>query len=279
MLNSRLILLVAPIASLVSTSLTHAGGQMTHTQEIRTMLGSAQVDSPADPPVLMSDFFNSLSMDDFDETIDLTVVGPPRSKASSSMFVTQQSAATPTAITFSTQIETSMVTPAGFANTTNASTFFQTKFTLSMPTTLRFSGTMDGGADATGPGFITANILVLNAGAQTILHEKVEDGESEEYDQTLSLQPGSYSLMIECHGGLSNLSPQHPQLLDAASLFVDVSMVVVTEGDLDGDGDVDGADLGLLLAAWESSDSVADLTNDGTVDGADLGLLLSAWTL
>jgi hypothetical protein len=49
-------------------------------------------------------------------------------------------------------------------------------------------------------------------------------------------------------------------------------------GDLDGDGFVNGADLGLLLAAWDSPDPGADLDASGTVDGADLGLLLAAWT-
>lgn len=47
--------------------------------------------------------------------------------------------------------------------------------------------------------------------------------------------------------------------------------------DLNRDGVVDGADLGLLLAAWDSSDEIADLNDDGVVDGADLGLLLAAW--
>ncbi len=40
---------------------------------------------------------------------------------------------------------------------------------------------------------------------------------------------------------------------------------------------VDGADLGLLLAAWDTPDCVADLNFDGTVNGADLGLLLADW--
>jgi len=51
--------------------------------------------------------------------------------------------------------------------------------------------------------------------------------------------------------------------------------------DLNGDGVVDGADLGLLLSAWGTcpvdEDCPADLNGDGVVDGADLGLLLSAW--
>ncbi len=48
-------------------------------------------------------------------------------------------------------------------------------------------------------------------------------------------------------------------------------------GDLDGDGQVDGADLGVLLSAWGSTDPLADLDGEGVVDGADLGVLLSAW--
>ena len=47
--------------------------------------------------------------------------------------------------------------------------------------------------------------------------------------------------------------------------------------DLNGDGIVGGADLGLLLAAWGTADPAADLNGSGNVDGGDLGLLLSAW--
>jgi len=47
--------------------------------------------------------------------------------------------------------------------------------------------------------------------------------------------------------------------------------------DLNGDGTVDGADLGILLNAWGSDDAASDLNGDGVVDGADLGILLNAW--
>ena len=46
--------------------------------------------------------------------------------------------------------------------------------------------------------------------------------------------------------------------------------------DLDGDGAVDGGDLGLLLGAWGSAG--ADLDGDGATSGSDLGILLGAWT-
>lgn len=48
--------------------------------------------------------------------------------------------------------------------------------------------------------------------------------------------------------------------------------------DLNGDGRVTGADLGLLLANFNAPGPVGDLNRDGIVNGADLGLLLAAWT-
>jgi hypothetical protein len=50
--------------------------------------------------------------------------------------------------------------------------------------------------------------------------------------------------------------------------------------DIDGNGRVDGFDLGLLLGAWGpcGTPCTADLNADAKVDGFDLGLLLGAWT-
>ena len=51
--------------------------------------------------------------------------------------------------------------------------------------------------------------------------------------------------------------------------------------DLNGDGQIDAADLGLLLVNWgpcgPENQCVADFNTDGQVDAADLGLLLIAW--
>jgi len=48
--------------------------------------------------------------------------------------------------------------------------------------------------------------------------------------------------------------------------------------DLTGNGCVDSADLGALLAAWGQAGSPFDLDGDGVVDSSDLGILLAAWT-
>ena len=61
-------------------------------------------------------------------------------------------------------------------------------------------------------------------------------------------------------------------------------IVVFEEGggpaaDFNGDGLVNGADVGLLLAAWGPCDGCPeDLDDNGVVNGADLGLLLAEWT-
>jgi hypothetical protein len=53
--------------------------------------------------------------------------------------------------------------------------------------------------------------------------------------------------------------------------------VIVTPctGDLDNNGDVNGADLAILLGGWGGA--AGDLNNNGTTDGADLAILLGAW--
>ena len=62
--------------------------------------------------------------------------------------------------------------------------------------------------------------------------------------------------------------------------FQDAWIVVLPDdetpcpGDFNGDGLVNGADLGLMLVAWGTEDPPTDLNGDGRTDGADLGLLL-----
>jgi len=62
--------------------------------------------------------------------------------------------------------------------------------------------------------------------------------------------------------------------------FISVYLAVPTcPGDLAGDGQVDGADLGAILGAWGrvGPNVPEDINGDGIVDGADLGLLIQNW--
>lgn len=63
---------------------------------------------------------------------------------------------------------------------------------------------------------------------------------------------------------------------DALYDFVQVTVNMGMSADFNGDGRVDGADLGVLLASW-GQPGVTDLDCSGATDGADLGTLLANW--
>lgn len=66
------------------------------------------------------------------------------------------------------------------------------------------------------------------------------------------------------------------ETLAAVPLIAAAAAVPFCPADLNGDGSVDGADLGLLLAAW-GTDGPGDFNGDGIVDGLDLGMALAEW--
>lgn len=47
--------------------------------------------------------------------------------------------------------------------------------------------------------------------------------------------------------------------------------------DINGDGAVNGTDLGFILADWGTGSGRSDLNRDGLVDGADISLVLVRW--
>lgn len=64
------------------------------------------------------------------------------------------------------------------------------------------------------------------------------------------------------------------------NLTVNLSQAAARPGDLDGDNDIDGSDLSILLAVWGvvTCGSPYDIANnDCVVNGADLSMLLSNW--
>ena len=47
--------------------------------------------------------------------------------------------------------------------------------------------------------------------------------------------------------------------------------------DFNGDGGVDGSDVGTFFDVWASGDTAADINQDGGVDGGDVGSFFSRW--
>ena len=65
--------------------------------------------------------------------------------------------------------------------------------------------------------------------------------------------------------------------VDGYGTLLGLGKVVPCIGDINADGIVDAADLGLLIGAWGNLGGAADLNDDGLVNAADLGLLIGAW--
>lgn len=70
----------------------------------------------------------------------------------------------------------------------------------------------------------------------------------------------------------------YPSTLVADLVTLTVAAIIPCPADLNGNGIVDGADLGILLGSWgPCAGCLADFGMDGIVDGADLGILLGSW--
>ncbi|HMN96483.1 MAG TPA: hypothetical protein PKC43_08845 [Phycisphaerales bacterium] len=89
--------------------------------------------------------------------------------------------------------------------------------------------------------------------------------------------PGVYGAAVTITCSDEDLPGETTTLLGALLTVAIVEEMGIL-GDLDGNGIVDGADLGLLLSAWgPCTGCAADLNDDGVVNGSDLGILLGAW--
>lgn len=77
-----------------------------------------------------------------------------------------------------------------------------------------------------------------------------------------------------------NQGPGTPQQEATFTVSSVVTPPVDCVGDINGDGNVDSSDLGVLIALWNTNPTAvpqADLNGDETVNSADIGLLVGAW--
>lgn len=73
-------------------------------------------------------------------------------------------------------------------------------------------------------------------------------------------------------------SRENPAVTLVPELIVDVAPRPARSADINGDGIVNGADLGLQVGDWgPCEDCASDLDRNGVVNGSDLGLLLASW--
>ena len=88
--------------------------------------------------------------------------------------------------------------------------------------------------------------------------------------------PGTTTMSLESTTVCNNLPRPN-----VAGRWIDLGGNTVCDcvGDLNVDGVVNGADLGLMLSNWGpcGANCPYDLNDDGQINGADLGLVLSAW--
>ena len=98
---------------------------------------------------------------------------------------------------------------------------------------------------------------------------------------------GATAPILSTRGDLDGVGGEDLFLVDQASSFMGGGSAPVAKpylgdpgnacpADIDGDGQVGGADLGTLLSTW-GTNGAGDINGDGVVNGADLGTLLSSW--
>lgn len=104
-----------------------------------------------------------------------------------------------------------------------------------------------------------------------------------EKSATLPLGRGRHQIKVEffeAGGGagciVSLAGPGIPKAPVPASSFSRAGTILVA--DLNIDGQVNGADIAILLGVWDTPAEIGDLNNSGTVDGADLAIVLGNWT-
>ena len=121
--------------------------------------------------------------------------------------------------------------------------------------------------------------MAVNGGSVDLIGCTIRDNTSGGPGGLAILGEGSASLVDSTVCGNLGQDGPDPQIAgewtDNGGNTVEDECAADCPGDLNGDGAVNGGDLGSLLAAWGGPEG--DLDGNGVTDGADLGLFLSYW--
>ena len=140
---------------------------------------------------------------------------------------------------------------------------------FNVPVVVPIAGTL-----VDGPG---GRVIELSFGAE--LDQKVPIKDAPPFDGIAlplpTLPPSDSTANVLLSGVLESASFSTVQSLQLVANEVESGI----PQDIDGDGEVNGADMGLLFIEWGfNPGSPADFNSDDLVDGGDLGQLILAWT-
>ena len=148
-----------------------------------------------------------------------------------------------------------------------------------------YTGTATIACGAVDTGQLQLVTMTLESGAQTIRinGRTVATGTASLQNLPGLLLGSRYSTSNGLNGGISEIMVYDAPLSDddRASIesYLDTKYDLQDPcpSDLNGNGSVGPEDIGLLIAAWNTSDIAADINDDGTVDGYDLAYILGNW--
>ena len=156
-------------------------------------------------------------------------------------------------------------------------------FTVPVPVTISVAGSAAGQPFASAsPGVLALAGTISVAGLQATVSAQATTNETSPVpppppvvDQPFGLPtilpPGSTANLL-----LSGTFSEGSSTTNSTITIAAVGPRIPRPADFNGDGAVNGDDLGLLLSGW-GLPGIADLNLDGLVDGNDLGHLLSQW--
>ena len=143
----------------------------------------------------------------------------------------------------------------------------QTTVSDPIPFALPIAGTIDFGGEN-----VTLSLSISNSFSQTTPLDPPLTFTDQPLDLPTVLPPGGVAHLL-FSGSIASVTVgagiNATIVADAAALL--------DPADLNGDGAVNAADLGILLGAWGSS-GPGDLNGDGIVNAADLAIMLGAWS-